>query len=357
MVPDSNIIGTVFQSFGHRFVSHTQATTYWQCVRCAEQAVPADKKLLRMNLDETSVSMAPDLNAGLIVARSAPSARAPVCRHESRTNVTYVALICDSPVVQSTLPHFIIGSKAQITKANCEKLRRSSRPGTHVIRNEHKAWNNSMVMQRILKIVSDVLPDDVQPVLILDVAPCHIAETVMKKARALGIWLVYVPAQITFLLQPLDTHAFASFKAWLRQQYAALQSKAEGGLVCRLRWLQVLQTAKREFFDARTWAHSFQDTGARRPIVRFTQALQKYAEPQDARDASGRPVSEQGMQIIWPRRRRMLYAHALLYPLPARPAARLHSAEPKPVKRLMPAEFVSVALSSRANKRACRQML
>ncbi len=179
----------------------------------------------------------------------------------------------------------------------------------------------------------------------------------MKKARTLGIWLVYVPAQVTFLLQPLDSHAFSIFKAWLRQQYAALQSEAERGRVCRLRWLQVLQTAKREFFDVRTWARSFQETGASRPRVRFTRALQKYAKPHEARDASSQPSSEQGMRIIWPRRRRMLYAHNLLYPLPARPTAPLGLAPSRQVKRLMPEPFVSVALSSRANQRACRQAL
>ena len=68
------------------------------------------------------------------------------------------------------------------------------------------------------------------------------------ESEALGIWLVFVPSKITSLVQPLDTHGFAGFKAWLRKQYALLRSKSHEGLVSRLEWLRVLQSAKAQFF-------------------------------------------------------------------------------------------------------------
>ena len=88
-----------------------------------------------------------------------------------------------------------------------QELMNSSRPHVHVWRNGEKAWNNNILTHRILQVISNAVSHraDLQPVLILDVAPCHIHEAVMRKARSLGIWLVYVPAQVTSLVQPLDT--------------------------------------------------------------------------------------------------------------------------------------------------------
>jgi hypothetical protein len=48
-------------------------------------------------------------------------------------------------------------------------------------------------------------------------------------------------------LQPLDTHAFFGFKSWLRRQYAELRGKSPNGMVCRLGWLKVMQSAKEGF--------------------------------------------------------------------------------------------------------------
>ena len=104
-----------------------------------------------------------------------------------------------------------------MTGQQFEALRQTDDPKMHVWRTENKAWNNRILMQRMITAISRAVSHlvDFQPVLIIDVAPCHIDKSVMHKARSLGIWLVYVPSQITFLVQPLDTHGFASFKMWL----------------------------------------------------------------------------------------------------------------------------------------------
>ena len=74
--------------------------TYWQWIRYNESRVPAGKKLLRVNLDETCVSMAPESDAGLILIRSEPDAKSYISKHQSRTNLTYVATVCDDPALQ-----------------------------------------------------------------------------------------------------------------------------------------------------------------------------------------------------------------------------------------------------------------
>ena len=50
-------------------------------------------------------------------------------------------------------------------------------------------------------------------ILLLDGHRCHLHESVLAHAKRWGIRLVYMPARMTGLLQPCDTHVFAKLKA------------------------------------------------------------------------------------------------------------------------------------------------
>jgi len=298
------------------------------------------------------------MQAGLVVTRSERTARASVKKQDARTNLTYVALVCDDDSMQEHMPHIIITSQSKTTNAQLRALNASFRPNVHIWREEKSSWNNSKLMQRILVLIRKAVAGkpDIQPVLILDVAPCHITKEVMQKARSSGVWLVYVPAQVTFVLQPLDTHGFSSFKAWLRRMYEELRSASTDGVVDRLRWLQLLQAAKQSYFDQRSWTHAFHDTGARLPCASLTKELLQHVAPRVARCAVSQQPEQQTLALFWPRRRRMEYAHDALFkvPVPSMPSTpateRVASA-----KRSFPVSPMSIALSSRSNKRSCRQ--
>jgi hypothetical protein len=176
--------------------------------------VRSGTKIVLINLDETSASFAPDLRSGFIVSRTSHQARALAKKQLTRTNVTYVAIVCDDGDMQKLMPHFIIGDKKRVSQTNMSQLRLNAHANVHIMQNETKAWNNHAVMLRILEALSNCFTGrpDLQPVLILDVAECHIHKSVMDKAKKLGLWLVFVPALITCLVQPLDTHGFCCFQ-------------------------------------------------------------------------------------------------------------------------------------------------
>jgi hypothetical protein len=149
---------------------------------------------------------------------------------------------------------------------------------------------------------------------------------------------------------------FVAFKSWLRRQYRALRSHSPNGLVKPLDWLQVLQSAKASFFDTRSWVKSFTDTGAQQPCTRLTAALSKQFVPALATNAAAAMPTTQDLTFFWPRGRRMLFAHSSLFPdegvCPSEPRAK-RPAPRQPVPPSQPA--ISIALSSRSLKRACRQ--
>ena len=58
-----------------------------------------------------------------------------------------------------------------------------------------------------------------QVVLLLDTASAHICPKFLRAASRKGIVVQYIPAKLTWLLQPLDTHVFARFKQFLIQEF------------------------------------------------------------------------------------------------------------------------------------------
>ena len=50
---------------------------------------------------------------------------------------------------------------------------------------------------------------------LVGVLPAHLAAKVFRAATRCGIWVLVVPAKLTWLIQPADTHAFYKYKMYL----------------------------------------------------------------------------------------------------------------------------------------------
>lgn len=81
----------------------------------------------------------------------------------------------------------------------------------------------------------------------------------MRNAAELGIWLLVVPPKATYALQPLDTHVFSPYKAFLRRAYR--DAKDGQGSVSLLAWAMTLVSVCTEFLNSRSWESAFVQTG------------------------------------------------------------------------------------------------
>ena len=342
----------------------SKVLVYW---RLADEHASrsSDKPLLRINLDETSSARTPESPAGLVVFRSVgggPGGRpgAPCKKGDSRGDVTYVALICDNSGVQPRLPHFVIGSEHIFTQALMAE-RRARCPGNMHLWRAKSPWNTAVLTVKLLEVLAKTLVplrNSFNVVLILDVASCHIDEKVMKQAARLGIRLIYVPARSTDLVQPLDTHAFARFKKWFREQFQLLRQETEDGEVSVSAWTGLLMRTPRKVCAARQWKAAFTHTGASAPRTFVTKALTHVVGNVLAEASHMPPMTPEGLNFVWPTRRRMTGAFNLLLPSAgfvqpallgtAGAAARVWLPTNDPVSE-------SIALSSCSNVRACRQ--
>ena len=97
--------------------------------------------------------------------------------------------------------------------------------------------------------------------LLVDMAPCHIHHTVFDLARRRGLRMLLVPAGLTGMLQPLDTHVFQPFRAKLRELWVECRSVAEDGEVSFLTWARLVIHPIQEVVVGKPWRAAFERTG------------------------------------------------------------------------------------------------
>ena len=180
-----------------------------------------------------------------------------------RTYMTYVALACDTPAAQRVLPQVIVGNFHTLP-AKCMGALRAPLPANVTLLRQRSAWNNNLLCATIIRMIAAALAPFAgasQPVIFFDAARCHLNWNGFAACARFGIWPILVPAKLTWLLQPLDTHVFASFKR--RAQAAALRVRCAGEKEGNV--LKQVLAARCEAIETillgSAWAHAFASNG------------------------------------------------------------------------------------------------
>ena len=166
------------------------------------------------------------------------------------------------------MPQFIVGNEHSFLVRDVATAREGCPPNVTLVR-QKSAWSSAALTARILRVLATTVRalearlGRLQIVLVLDAARIHFAPAVLRACRDCGIWPVLVPAQLTFLLQPLDTRGFAQYNAHLKKAYQAARmvgSDASGDLVL-LEFLPCVYSAIRYVLQARQWSLAFGSDG------------------------------------------------------------------------------------------------
>ena len=175
-----------------------------------------------------------------------------------RGTATHVSVITHMTDIQGVLPQFVLLNQRTFKVSD---LPEGNTSGLQFWRGE-TAWNTAAKMVRILEDIASKLEDKtdrLQPVILLDMAPCHIDHEVIAAANRLGLWLLYVPARLTYLLQPLDVAAFCRFKQHLNSLFLARQDTT--GTLKTSDWIRTLCTLGKTFWRGMPWKSTFQAVG------------------------------------------------------------------------------------------------
>lgn len=246
-------------------MSCDQALAVWQWWRYCGDQLPAGKAFLRINLDETSVCLFQGGGKGTVFVKKSEGKKPKqkVSRGKRRCCLTHVGLICDRSELQPVLPQVVIGNEATFPAKELEALKASSPANVHLLR-QKSAWNNIDTLVNIIELLAAALEPhtgELQPVLFLDACKIHLSSRVVAACNAAHIWLVVVPAQMTWLLQPLDTHCFFQYKRQLKESYQAARCEPGCGDIAIHRFLLCLYHVIRYVMQAHKWSVAFDEDG------------------------------------------------------------------------------------------------
>ena len=286
----------------------SQVTAVWQWWNFLHTLLPPGKTILRLNLDETAVRTYCSPAAGLICTHAPGRGQfrlRPVhqaSRAKQRSCLSHIVFLCDDTAVQPQLPHIICGNKKVLPLHVQRHVQQHLLQNVFVIRRQ-SAWINTDLMVKVMGVLGHVLRPHLatkQPVLLLDALSVHIAPQVFRAAAKAGIWLVVIPAKLTFLLQPADTHAFYKYKMYLRRRYLEVSSDAVDGEVGLEKLLLAMNDGVRRVFQGHAWGRAFtangfdvNQSGVRRKILDAMGVSASFSAP------SSLPSLTQ-FQSIWP---------------------------------------------------------
>ena len=213
-----------------------------------------------VNLDETSIPLAFGGARGYADARPAgSSAFSAIPQGKKRGAITHICMVTHRSDLQPYLPQIYVGNHRIFTSA-LERHIISTSPANCIFLRRKSGWATHDIIIQVLQLLADALKvhTSQQIVLLWDCASVHISKDICAAANNLNIWLCYVPARLTALVQPLDAAVFSAYKAILRNAYRDVQCRR--GLLSAEDWVNILYLGAK-FLRSRRWSRAFEMVG------------------------------------------------------------------------------------------------
>ena len=241
----------------------------WRWCNWLHSCAPADKQIVRCNLDETSIKMLQEPAIGMLTAATRRlkarglSPRKPVSRAATRTAFTYVAVCCDNMEVQAHMPQILIVNKYCYTQASHARVLLHL-PDHIIVWRRPSAWMNINSVCEVIDILGKYFTSFQSThhfILGLDAAKVHLNQKVWRRAQKHNIYLFCIPAKVTYALQPLDVYVFSEFKRRLQIicQTHAIEA-GNGGATLEHTIMGVLK-AVADILMNKCWTHAFSHLG------------------------------------------------------------------------------------------------
>ena len=273
-------------------------------------------------MDETTIRLFYDAAEGVIA--SEPIAQAgrkgrlaqQATRGQTRGALSLIALLCDDSSVQPRLPQYVIGNEHVLQASLVADLQNDGRllPNVRLLRRK-SAWVNDAALAAIARHWGQVLVEvsaDRQPILLLDACSAHLGPKFLAMCGRWNIWVVCVPARLTWLMQPADTHCFALLKALLRKRFhEALIAGTDGKVTVKDILLHMNESIRR-ILQGRRWTPAFEGNGWDAGQQRVRQKILHMLEWDETPAVPSSLPSLQEFEAIFPRNRKIPIARLLV---------------------------------------------
>lgn len=180
------------------------------------------KPVVVVNMDETFLSNIKPWKKGIVCRRAsgAEGHAGNIRKDAPLSRTTLIASVCSHAALQRVLPQIRLprGKPGKFPSAPTGRAYALA-GAPQVALHGSSGWNTAMTMKCYVRLLSASLkrgaPGHVV-VLVMDCCPSHLSADVLAAARRAGVHVVIIPARLTWLMQPLDTHVFALLKRIIR---------------------------------------------------------------------------------------------------------------------------------------------
>ena len=209
--------------------------------------------------------------------------------------------------MQPVVPQVIIGNEHLVPEGVRIALEAESLLMSNVtVLRRKSAWVNDEALSLVAAVWGKALrpyKDTHQPILLLDVCSAHMGLRFLRALARWNIWTVFIPARTTWLLQPCDTHCFATFKGTLRTMFEQSLLESQDGAVDIKTIILHLDRAIRQVVQGKEWSSAFDANGwpSQQKFVR--QKILRTMECSTVPEISDGLPTLQQFQAIFPRRR------------------------------------------------------
>ena len=242
-----------------------EVAIFYQWQQWISEVVLKGEPRVYVNIDETSIqkAMVPRKGYGLFkINLKKGKVRAIISQKGTRSHCTLLACTTDHAALQPHLPQFVVPKDKQTNRREKAALNRMLPPIVWV--QKEAGWVTSKLMPtfitQIRRVCNTHCPDKAL-ILVLDNAPTHRQIDVIKHCSRLGVFPLFIPSKLTWLMQPLDSHSFARFKSRLYVEQLKKRQASTSGSVKDSDWVDSLATVIREVLVNRAWDQSFVDNG------------------------------------------------------------------------------------------------
>ena len=238
----------------------------WQWHHAARSSCSGDNRpVLLVNMDETSVCSFQGYSAGNVVRsdRSQTKPTQPYNRGRQRACMTHACFICNVARLQKKMPQLLLLNKHTVTQAEFTRAVQASPPNVYV-KLARSAWMNEEIMCILVRLLHEHLKDewdDYHVILMLDAFSGHIHYNVQLQCNRFHITLIILPANLTWLLQPCDTHVFAVYKKYMRKLWVEHVDKTSDGVISIVEFLKIVFTVIVDIVQSSDWSHAFRENG------------------------------------------------------------------------------------------------
>ena len=224
-------------------------------------------------------------------------------RAKRRTCFTHCAFICNVASVQKKLPQLVIvNEKVRLPDYNAILQRR---PENVYIKRQKSAWNNEEIMVALVAVLKEHLLDEFahyEVVLFLDAAKCHTVPRVVSACNRHGILLIILPAKLTWLVQPCDTHLFGIYKSYMRVRWQEIAAVAENGEVDLQALFTIIFDTIENVINARCWRSAFMDDGFHTNFARLSDFIMKRLEYKQKPAINAEQPTQETFALCYPSR-------------------------------------------------------